>query len=81
MGADPDAKESLSSAKITFPVVLVLGNEQEGLSDSVKRRCDSLVNIPGHGEIESLNVSVAAGIILADLDQRRNGGKKTSKPK
>ena len=81
VGADPDAKESLSSAKITFPVVLVLGNEQEGLSDSVKRRCDSLVNIPGKGEMQSLNVSVAAGIMLADLDRRRNGGKNTYQSK
>jgi TrmH RNA methyltransferase len=81
VGADTDAKESLSSLKITFPVVLVLGNEQEGLSDAVKRRCDSLINIPGKGEIQSLNVSVAGGIILAELDRRRNGDKKTSKPK
>ena len=81
VGADPDAKESLSSVKITFPAVLVLGNEQEGLSDSVKQRCHSLINIPGKGEIESLNVSVAAGIILADLDRRRNSGKKNSKSK
>ena len=81
VGADPDAKESLSSVKITFPVVIVLGNEQEGLSDAVKRRCDSLINIPGKGEIQSLNVSVAGGIILAELDRRRNGDKKTSKLK
>ena len=81
VGADPDAKESLNSVKITFPVVLVLGNEQEGLSNPVKRRCDRLVNIPGKGEIQSLNVSVAGGIILAELDRRRNGDKKTSKPK
>ena len=81
VGADPDAKESLSSVKITFPVVLVLGNEQEGLSDAVKRRCDCLINIPGKGEIQSLNVSVAGGIILAELDRRRNGNKKTFKPK
>jgi len=81
VGADPDAKESLSSVKITFPVVLVLGNEQEGLSDPVKRRCDTLVNIPGKGEIQSLNVSVAGGIMLAELDRRRNSDKKTSKSK
>ena len=81
VGADPDAKESLSSVKITFPVVLVLGNEQEGLSDAVKRRCDSLINIPGKGEIQSLNVSVAGGIILSELDRRRNADKNTSKSK
>ena len=76
-----DAKESLNSVKITFPVVLVLGNEQEGLSNPVKRRCDRLVNIPGKGEMQSLNVSVAGGIILAELDRRRNGEKNTSKSK
>jgi len=81
VGADPDAGKSLSSVKITFPTVLVLGNEKEGLSDSVKRRCDSLVNIPGQGEMQSLNVSVAAGIMLADLDRFRNRGKKPSKSK
>ncbi|MBC8284394.1 MAG: RNA methyltransferase [Nitrospinae bacterium] len=81
VGADPGAKESLSSAKINFPAVLVLGNEQEGLSDRVKRRCDALVNIPGKGEMQSLNVSVAAGILLAELDRRRNSGKKSAKSK
>ena len=76
VGADPNAKESLFSAKINFPAVLVLGNEQEGLSVRVKRRCDTLVHIPGKGEIQSLNVSVAAGIILAELDLRRMKFKK-----
>ena len=81
VGADLSAKESLSSAKITFPSVLVFGNEQKGLSDRVKRRCDTLVNIPGEGDMQSLNVSVAAGIMLADLDWRRNSDKKYKKTK
>ena len=81
VGADLSTKESLSSAKITFPTVLVFGNEQKGLSDRVKRRCDTLVNIPGKGDMQSLNVSVAAGIMLADLDWRRNSDKKYKKTK
>ena len=81
VGADLSAKESSSSAKITFPTVLVFGNEQKGLSDRVKRRCDTLVNIPGKGDMQSLNVSVAAGIMLADLDRRRNSDKKYKKTK
>ena len=81
VGADLSTKESLSSAKITFPTVLVFGNEQKGLSDRVKRRCDTLVNIPGKGDMQSLNVSVAAGIMLADLDWRRNSDKKYKKKK
>ncbi|MEK9629670.1 MAG: 23S rRNA (guanosine(2251)-2'-O)-methyltransferase RlmB [Nitrospinota bacterium] len=76
VGADPAAKESINSVNFSFPMVLVLGNEQEGLSDRVKRRCDSLVHIPGAGEMQSLNVSVAAGILLADLDRLRNKKKK-----
>ena len=81
VGADPGATESLSSAKITFPAVLVMGNEQEGLSDRVKRRCDKLVKIPGKGVMQSLNVSVAAGIMLAELDRRRNSEKNSVKNK
>ena len=81
VGADPNAKESLNSAKIRFPTVLVLGNEHEGLSDRVKSRCDNLVTIPGKGDIQSLNVSVAAGIMLAELDRRRSTSKKPTKSK
>ena len=81
VGADLNAKESLRSAKISFPTILVFGNEQKGLSDRVKRRCDTLVNIPGQGDMQSLNVSVAAGIMLADLDRRRNSDKKYKKTK
>ena len=81
VGADLNAKESLRSAKISFPTILVFGNEQKGLSDRVKRRCDTLVNIPGQGDMQSLNVSVAAGIMLSDLDRRRNSDKKYKKTK
>ena len=73
VGADADAKETLFSAKIKFPAVVVMGNEQEGLSSRVKQRCDTRVRIPGKGQ--SLNVSVAAGIILAELDRRRKNSK------
>ena len=71
VGADPDAKETLYSAKFKFPAVVVVGNEQEGLSSRVKQRCDALVRVPGRGTLQSLNVSVAAGIILAEMDRRR----------
>ena len=72
VGADPASKETLASAKIKFPAVVVMGNEQEGLSSRVKQRCDALVRVPGKGSLQSLNVSVAAGIILAEMDRRRN---------
>lgn len=71
VGTDLNAKETLYSAKIKFPAVVVLGNEQEGLSNRVKQRCDALVRVPGKGDLQSLNVSVAAGIVLAEMDRRR----------
>jgi len=71
VGADLGAKETLFSAKIKFPAVVVLGNEQEGLSSRVKQRCDALVRVPGKGSLQSLNVSVATGIMLAEMDRRR----------
>ncbi len=71
LGADLNSKEPLFNAKIRFPAVVVMGNEQEGLSSRVKQRCDTLVRVPGKGSLQSLNVSVAAGIILAEMDRRR----------
>jgi 23S rRNA (guanosine2251-2'-O)-methyltransferase len=48
-------------------VAIVLGSEGEGLSTLVKKRCDELFRIPTKGHIDSLNVSVAAGIILYEI--------------
>ncbi len=47
-----------------FPVALVFGNEVEGLSPSTLRACDEIVEIPMRGTKESLNVSVAAGVLF-----------------
>ncbi len=71
VGADLDARQSLYDAKLAFPCVLVLGNEREGLSDKVKKRCDTLIKIPGTEAMQSLNVSVAAGVMLAELYRRK----------
>lgn len=46
------------------PVALVLGNEESGLSAPVRAACDAVVAVPGSGRVESLNVGVAAGILL-----------------
>jgi tRNA G18 (ribose-2'-O)-methylase SpoU len=45
----------------------VLGNEREGLGPRVRAQCDTVVAIRGSGEVESLNVGVAAGILVAQL--------------
>lgn len=54
-----------------FPVGLVVGGENEGIRRIVRSLCDVVVRIPGSGGVPSLNVSVAAGIAIATLTQRR----------
>jgi len=46
---------------------LVMGNEEKGIRDLVAKNCDFLVHIPMKGKIQSLNVSVAAGVLLAEI--------------
>jgi TrmH RNA methyltransferase len=49
------------------PVALVLGNEEHGLTPAVEKACSALVTIPGSGRVESLNVSVAAAVLMWEL--------------
>lgn len=65
IGADAHEGTPLRRARFEKPCVVVLGNEHSGLSPDVKRRCTEWVHIPGTGAVESLNVSVAAGILLS----------------
>ena len=55
----------------TAPTVLVFGGEGKGLHEQVRKHCDVLVRIPMEGKIPSLNVSVAAGIVLFECKRRR----------
>ena len=56
------------------PIGLVIGNEGEGVSRLVKEKCDYVVSIPMKGDIDSLNASVAAGVLAYEVfRQRRNG--------
>jgi len=65
IGADMRASASAFDHRFAGPSVLVLGNERTGLSEAVRAACDKLVAIPGTRAVESLNVSVAAGVLLA----------------
>ncbi|MED5358958.1 MAG: RNA methyltransferase, partial [Pseudomonadota bacterium] len=62
--ADQRSTSPVTQAALTG-VCFAMGNEGEGLSNRVRDACDAAVSIPGVGAIESLNVSVAAGILLA----------------
>ena len=70
-GLDERARDLYSETEFVTPTVLVLGGEGQGLHELVKKHCDALVRIPMAGAIASLNVSVAAGIVLFEW-QRKN---------
>ncbi|HYJ86288.1 MAG TPA: 23S rRNA (guanosine(2251)-2'-O)-methyltransferase RlmB [Pyrinomonadaceae bacterium] len=73
IGAAEDGASDYTEWDWTVPSALFLGSEGTGLHRLVRERCDALVRIPTRGHIESLNVSVAAGIILYEaLRQRRS---------
>jgi 23S rRNA (guanosine2251-2'-O)-methyltransferase len=65
------AKDTLFETDLTGPVALIMGSEEDGISDTLLREADQLARIPIHGKIESLNVSVAAGIAIYEVIRRR----------
>jgi len=65
VAVDQRARTAIFGATLKRPLCLVLGNETDGLDAAVRSRCDDGVAVPGSGAVESLNVSVAAGIVLA----------------
>ncbi len=66
-GADARAPTSAFECSFGRPAILVVGNEREGLGERVRAQCDALVRIPGSGAVESLNVAVAAGVLLGQM--------------
>jgi 23S rRNA (guanosine2251-2'-O)-methyltransferase len=78
IGADAQGSSNYSEWDWTVPSALVLGSEGSGLHRLVRERCDALVRIPLLGKIESLNVSVAAGVILYEAVRQRSVQAKAS---
>ena len=71
VGTDEDAEMSYTSTDFTVPLCIVLGNEGDGIRRLVKQKCDYLVHLPMLGQIESLNVSVTAGVLLYEVLRQR----------
>ena len=71
MGLEVHAKMSYWEADWKTPVALVAGAEGKGLRPLVKERCDQLISLPMRGRMDSLNVSVAVGIVLYEIIRQR----------
>jgi 23S rRNA (guanosine2251-2'-O)-methyltransferase len=70
-GLDERGTQLYTEAEFTPKTALVLGGEGSGLHQTVRERCDFLLRIPMAGEVASLNVSVAAGVVLFEWSRRR----------
>ena len=70
--ADMDGKR-MYDLSLTGPIGLVVGSEGDGVSRLVKEKCDFVASIPMKGEIDSLNASVAAGVMMYEIVRQRGG--------
>jgi len=71
VGLDERASQSYDSLDYKMDCAVVLGAEGKGLHDLVAKKCDFLVSIPMLGKVPSLNVSVAAGVVLYEIVRQR----------
>jgi 23S rRNA (guanosine2251-2'-O)-methyltransferase len=71
VGTDDAADKTLFEADLKGPLALVMGSEGEGMRRLTRECCDQLVSIPMAGAVESLNVSVAAGVALFEAVRQR----------
>ncbi len=69
VGADLDG-EIIDNVDMSPPLAMVVGGEDRGISRPVKKQCDFIAKIPGKGRVESLNLSVAAGIMMYEFNRR-----------
>ncbi len=73
-GATEKATENYYNSNFNTPICIIMGAEDTGLSPDILRFCDNLIKIPILGEIQSLNVSVAASVLIYDVVRQRLNG-------
>ncbi len=71
IGSDAAAEREVYETDFTLPIALVIGNENKGMGRLIREKCDMLVRLPMHGRIQSLNASVAAGILMYEAVRQR----------
>lgn len=72
LAATEKAQKSIYEANFKKPIALILGNEEKGIQPSLLKLCDEILKIPIIGNIDSLNVSVSAGIIIYEIFRQRS---------
>lgn len=72
VGSSLDNSTPYTEVDYKMPVALIVGNEEKGIRKLTADKCDILVRIPMKGKIQSLNVSVAAGILLFEIQRKRS---------
>jgi len=72
IGTADEAENTIYEEDLISPIALVMGSEGQGLRQNTRKHCDKLVNIPMAGVVESLNVSVAAGVCLYEARRQRH---------
>lgn len=77
VGLDEHATRTYMEVDYRSPVGIVLGGEGKGLHELTRKRCDFIVSLPTKGPVKSLNVSVAAGVVLFEAIRQREGGATT----
>jgi 23S rRNA (guanosine2251-2'-O)-methyltransferase len=80
-GADVGASSGFYETNLTGPLAIVIGNEGKGLSRLVREKCDFILSLPMLGQINSLNASVAAGVILYEVVRQRQEAHKKAAAK
>ncbi|MFD0716785.1 23S rRNA (guanosine(2251)-2'-O)-methyltransferase RlmB [Paenibacillus sp. GCM10027626] len=72
-GADVGADQDVYAGKTSFdmPLAIVIGNESKGIGRLIREKCDFLIKLPMHGQLNSLNASVAAGVLMYEVVRQR----------
>lgn len=71
-GTDVTAAQDVYKANFRMPIALVIGNEGKGVGRLIKEKCDFLVKLPMAGHVNSLNASVAAGVLMYEVVRQRH---------
>jgi len=70
-GTDVAAAQDVYATKLDMPLAIVIGNESKGIGRLIKEKCDFLVKLPMLGQLNSLNASVAAGVLMYEAVRQR----------